>query len=145
MILYTEHSRAELLNRVWVWLECSHLFLYMVISGVCVRVCVCVHLYACVYACMCVHTHVFQFSRLVLYTVIQCLVHAWMGVFMFQHSPKSRPSAPPSQNVVANSSQPLPGKKPGENPRQTYQTEKPLTEQDTTKAPSKLREMHDIA
>lgn len=52
MILYTEHSRAELLNRVWVWLECSHLLLYMVIPGVCVRVCVC--MYACMHVCMCV-------------------------------------------------------------------------------------------
>lgn len=48
MILYTEYSRAELLNRVWVWLECFHLFLYMVIPGVSTHACMCVRVYVCV-------------------------------------------------------------------------------------------------
>lgn len=95
MILYTEHSRAELLNKVWVWLQFSHLFLSMVI--------------------VCAHARVFQ------------------------HSPESRTSAPPTQNAIANSSQPLPGIRPGENLKQTCQTEKPLTGRDTTKAPSKQK------
>lgn len=130
MILYTEHSRAELLNRVWVWLECSHLLLYMVIPGVCVRVCVCIRVCSGfpvsfsiqLLNAWCVHGWVCSCS-----STLQHLGHQPLLPRMLWQTHLN--------DFQENQ----------ENPRQTYQTEKPLTGQDTTQAPSKQREMHDIA